>query len=443
MAKSVKNLEIDIINYGAEKDFQVLAEFVDNTHCNVIIKRLDTTNENNGWNESPEVFLHDFTGNTKTIDVGASDKSTKIINVTLPENFKLIESDKHIADLWHTSYNPLPHHHIYRVTRDQFNEKFDTDIVELPSSMFAFGIKDGVPLKYHDSYGMYTWEYEIELTINHIISVAYSMSPRPPNFYAVICALDGYLENYYPSNRDTPRPTLTNEFRSKVTIDLKPEEANMYPLLHKQKYILGQSVHPDTKYAIAVPDRYYFCLHRYNLYRSIHRGIPFKNKIPKIVYACNPRGTKYNFTKRRDIDMSQRVYFKSDAIAKENIYTAEYIDRSEMINYKYILDIDGNASTWDATAWKLNSGSVILKCESNWVQWFYDDYKPWVNYIPIADDFSDLQEKFLWCETHQPECEVLTARNKELFQKIYRIQNVIKYTESVIDKLNDIRDARI
>jgi hypothetical protein len=284
---------------------------------------------------------------------------------------------------------------------------------------------------------MYPWSYEIGLTINHIISVAFNkIKDSAPDFYCVICALDGYLENYYSSWRYVPKlPASVSEYRNKVTIELQENDAEMFPLLHKQKYILGQSVHPETDYAIAMPDRYYFCLNRYNLYRSIHFGLPFKNKIPQIIYACNPRGTKYNFTKRRDIEMSQREYFKSDAVPKDNIRVGENIDRNEMINYKYVLDIDGNASTWDATAWKLNSGSVILKCDTNWEQWFYKYYKPWVNYVPIEDDFSDIQEKFRWCEEHQNECEAMIKRNKELFQKIYRFQNVVKYTESVIELL--------
>ena len=105
-----------------------------------------------------------------------------------------------------------------------------------------------------------------------------------------------------------------------------------------------------------------------------------------------------------------------------------------MIHYKYILDIDGNASTWDATAWKLNSGSVILKTDSNWIQWFYDDYKAWIHYVPIKDDFTDIQEKFKWCEENQEKCEIIIYNAKQLFQKIYRHHNVVKYTVALLEK---------
>jgi hypothetical protein len=207
--------------------------------------------------------------------------------------------------------------------------------------------------------------------------------------------------------------------------------------------VLGQSVHPDTDYVVAVPDRYYFCLNRYNGYRSIHGGIPFHTKINRVVYAGNVRGTRYNFTTRRDIECSQREYFKSDAVPKDNIVVGDGITQRDMIRYKYILDIDGNASTWDATAWKLNSGSVIMKTDSNWVQWFYSDYKEWEHYVPIADDFTDIQAKYKWCEEHQKECEDMVRRCKELFQNVFRYQNVEKYTANMLHHIAIHPNARL
>jgi hypothetical protein len=177
-------------------------------------------------------------------------------------------------------------------------------------------------------------------------------------------------------------------------------------------------------------------MNRYNEYRSIHGGIPFSSKKSQIVFASRLRGSKYNFTKRRDIEMSQREYFGSDAVPKTNIVAPKWIERSEMVKYKYILDIDGHGSTWDATAWKLNSGSVILKTDSCWKQWFYHKYKAWEHYVPVADDFSDIQEQFAWCESHPAECIKMIKRCRDLFQEVYRYHNVVKFTQEAITTLN-------
>jgi hypothetical protein len=158
------------------------------------------------------------------------------------------------------------------------------------------------------------------------------------------------------------------------------------------------------------------------------------------VYAGRvPMGSYYNFTKRRDIQTCQREYFYTNAVDKKNIYGEKgmNINDTEMVNYKYILNIDGISSCWDATAWKMNSGSVVFKTDSDWKQWFYDDYKPWVHFVPIADDFSDINEKYEWAESHQDECEKIVKNSLELFQKTYRFHNIIEHTKSVVKTLLD------
>ena len=154
-----------------------------------------------------------------------------------------------------------------------------------------------------------------------------------------------------------------------------------------------------------------------------------------IVFGGQERGSKHNFVNRRDIDRSQRDYFKSHMVPKDNIIYEGWIDRYDMVNYKYVLDIDGNSATWDATAWKLNSGSVIFKTESVWRQWFYDEYLPGVHYIEIKDDFSNLQEKFHWCENHPEECEIMIKNCKALFQKVYKYVNIMEHTKQIIEKI--------
>lgn len=438
LAFLVKNIEVDFINYEGSKDFQIIAKYVDKTTLIIIVNRLDTMNKNEGWdnNEKLQLFLCDSTGHTHQIEIPPSPNSSILsFSLILPQEFHPLEpSDITISEQLRKNYNPFPRHYPCHINLEAFNSNFNTDIVTLPSSMFAVGIKDGGIYQYHDSYNEYPWTYEINLTIQHIIAVALEMRPIP-NFYFLICALDGYMESHYPSFRTFPhRHDNPDEYRGKFVVYTHDEHA--YPLLHKNKYILAQSIHPDTSYTIAVPDRYYFCLNRYNLYHSVHRGIPFKNKISKIVYAGNIRGNKFNFTTRKDIDMNPRDYFKNVIInndaPKEYIHAPNHIERGEMINYKYILDIDGNASTWDATAWKLNSNSVIFKSDSNWAQWFYDQYKPYVHYIPVKDDFSDIQEKFNWCEKNQDKCEEISNNAKKLFNTIYLHENVVEYTKNLI-----------
>lgn len=66
--------------------------------------------------------------------------------------------------------------------------------------------------------------------------------------------------------------------------------------------------------------------------------------------------------------------------------------------FRYLIDIDGNSSPWSNLIQRLMTGSTVLKVESKrgLQQWFYDELRPWENYVPIAPDMSDLIDKVNW-----------------------------------------------
>ncbi|GAA5877322.1 hypothetical protein JCM3774_001636 [Rhodotorula dairenensis] len=67
----------------------------------------------------------------------------------------------------------------------------------------------------------------------------------------------------------------------------------------------------------------------------------------------------------------------------------------EQSQYKYILDIDGGLGSSRRIA-MLQTGSVPLLTESNWFCTHNKLLVPWVHYVPIAEDFSDLLDKVRW-----------------------------------------------
>ena len=424
---SVVGLEVDITNYSGRKDFQVTAEFVDKRHYTIQVRRLDSVKE--GWTENIKVLANFYDmEKSSVIFIGPNKLSTT--------KFVGVETDFDIAKSA-TVEEPLEQYVIpvypgaQQITRKMFNQVFNTDVVVLPTNLFAVGIKNGCVYTYNENYELL---YQIELTIKNIVNVILSKGLFS-EVYFIICADDGYMEYHYPSVRDQPKQIGETEFAGQKIVKL--DDASAYAVLHSKKYILAQNTQVGTAFTAAMPDRYYFYLNRFNEYRSIHEGLPFSKKKAEIVYGSNPRGNKFIFTSRRDIDKSPREYFYSDAVSKTNVVAPKWIKRSDMVKYKYILDIDGNASTWDATAWKLNSGSVILKADSCWNQWFFDKFKAWTHYVPVKDDFSDLQEQFAWCEAHQAECEQMVRNCKKLFQEIYRYQTISNYVSNKLLEINN------
>ena len=62
----------------------------------------------------------------------------------------------------------------------------------------------------------------------------------------------------------------------------------------------------------------------------------------------------------------------------------------EDLNYKYLIAIDGWVSGWLRGPMILKSSSVPIIVESNYKPLYFDAWIPWVHYVPVKADLSDL-----------------------------------------------------
>jgi len=111
-----------------------------------------------------------------------------------------------------------------------------------------------------------------------------------------------------------------------------------------------------------------------------------------------------------------------------------FVDAKEWINYKYLIDIDGNTNSWAGFFQRLLSGSAVLKIASpnGYRQWYYDRLIPWKNFVPVEADMSDLDEKLLWLREHDEQAERIGAAGRELALSL-DYEEEIKNSVGVID----------
>lgn len=433
MQYSVLNVFADLYEFqpifnSETIDIDVRTIYESSNRFSIVLTRLNN-DDANGWDIDINVLVWYRSENRSDIlNIGRSEISEK--RISIDTDFLIYPGDPLDAAI---PYKMIEPGHPNPVSREEFNRLFNTDIVLLPAQLYAVGTTNNTVYMYNEKYIMF---HEIMKSINHILRtyLTYRNQYSVRSFCFIICAADGYMEYHYPTDRSIPRLIGETEYQNKDIVTLEsPHEYAVFS--NKIKYVLTQSYQSGSPDTIGIPDRHYFYCNLYNPFRSFHKGMPFSSKISKVAFvARKERGTKYNFTNRRDIEINQREYFFSDNVSKKNVECSIYwVDSKDLVKFKYILDIDGMAATWDATAWKMNSGSVLFKTDSCWKQWFYDDFLPWKNYIPIRDDFSDIDEKFEWCESNPEECQKIIENNLNLFQKVYRYQNVIDYTIRVID----------
>lgn len=101
-------------------------------------------------------------------------------------------------------------------------------------------------------------------------------------------------------------------------------------------------------------------------------------------------------------------------------YMQPYVPPESFQGCKYQIDIDGNANSWPGLLLKLYSGSPVLKVASpgNFRQWYYRDLVPWVNYVPVREDLSDLVERIEWLREHDEQARAIGQRGRELAKSL-------------------------
>jgi hypothetical protein len=92
----------------------------------------------------------------------------------------------------------------------------------------------------------------------------------------------------------------------------------------------------------------------------------------------------------------------------------------EQLQHKFLICVEGNDVS-SGLKWMLNSRSAVMMSKPTVCSWLREDQlKPYVHYIPLAEDFSDLNEKFEWAMENEDAC-------------IDIIDNASKYIEPFLD----------
>lgn len=97
---------------------------------------------------------------------------------------------------------------------------------------------------------------------------------------------------------------------------------------------------------------------------------------------------------RLDFGISRVVQFSpawSEAAYAAGI-VKDHVPWQSLDRYRFHVDIDGNTNSWPGLFSKLLSGGVVLKVasEHGYRQWYHDRLRPWLHYVPVRADFSDL-----------------------------------------------------
>lgn len=111
-----------------------------------------------------------------------------------------------------------------------------------------------------------------------------------------------------------------------------------------------------------------------------------------------------------------------------------FLTPKEQSEYKYIINVDGHVSAFRLSL-ELSMGSVILLVNSSWKIWYRHLLIPFVHYVPVLEDLSDLIDKIKWCRKNDKTCEEIATNAKKFFLLYLQKDGVLDYMQKTLSDL--------
>jgi hypothetical protein len=113
--------------------------------------------------------------------------------------------------------------------------------------------------------------------------------------------------------------------------------------------------------------------------------------------------------------------------------------KREHLLCKYLPVLDGHMCTYPGYQWRLLSNSVSFKQDSEQVQWFYSALKPYVHFVPVKNDMSDLMDRIEWAKMHEKQVLQIVENAREFAENHLMIEDDYVYLAEALKQYAKIQ----
>ncbi len=222
------------------------------------------------------------------------------------------------------------------------------------------------------------------------------------------------------------------------------------PVLHINKLAAANSF---DKNVILLPADYAINDVLKNIYQDLAQtNIPWPDKKNMVAWRGAPSDGSYrleNFSSlpRLKLVMLSMMYPEAidakfvkaksspiiDMLKNLNINSANSITPKEMLQYKYLASIDGHAATFTRVPWIMYSGSVLLM-QTKWQQWFSTALIPYVHFVPLKEDLSDIFLQLHWLKNNDEQAYLITQNARDFVSNCIDAQSALADLSLVLNQ---------
>ncbi len=147
------------------------------------------------------------------------------------------------------------------------------------------------------------------------------------------------------------------------------------------------------------------------------------------------------------IDSGFTTYAGVEPLVKQemenNLTSVSWTVHKDHLKYKYLVVPDGNTCTYPRYYLGLFSNSAVIKQDSDQIQWFYRALEPFVHYLPVENDFSNLPEQIQWARENDDKMKCISKNATEFVNQNLLPQHLHDYVEALLIEYASLQSEEI
>ncbi|XP_075765482.1 protein O-glucosyltransferase 1 isoform X3 [Pelodiscus sinensis] len=125
----------------------------------------------------------------------------------------------------------------------------------------------------------------------------------------------------------------------------------------------------------------------------------------------------------------QRIFSRiQDTLGKPPATEIPLVDHCK---YKYLFNFRGVAASFRFKHLFL-CGSLVFHVGEEWLEFFYSQLKPWVHYIPVKPDLSDVRELLQFVKENDDVAQEISERGRQFIKDHLQMEDVSCYWETLL-----------
>jgi hypothetical protein len=226
-----------------------------------------------------------------------------------------------------------------------------------------------------------------------------------------------------------------------------------------QAPILGWAKLKTTPFLILIPDSGSLSTFWYEVVQKVHKSKKFRKTLvsweekqplafwrggfTESLYRLKISSLSQDFPLLIDAGMVENDVGMVEARVALSLYLKPYASYRDHLKYKYLPVLDGVICSYPGYLWRLLSDSLVLKQESDQIQWFYGALTPYVHYLPIKEDLSDLVDQILWARAHDELSQEMKERATEFALQNLMLDDIYAYLYRVFIAYSRLQDSQL